>query len=747
MPIDSTHNARCTTILVARLNDNRIPADDIQAIDYNEWALLETVSKVNVSREIIYDEGEVRAIKREFTVTVEAVIHEDMDLGNFLDYSYNNGSSLSFPKKLELLANFLSQQGLAINFNYFPNSIKRVVPHKGGTEGWLLDTFNGPKTLSIKTEPIVADKAVMLTWTVKITTAQSSYEAYDYDLPRKISSDFRMDIDPEGQLIFIASGTIYANTIESIMKAREDLKIGYQPLNVSDIQTRTNADPTDDEWGMVNGFKKTVSFNIAKDGRSAKFQIKYSQYDSNNAHPLYLRDIEFDQEIESSFFNQNAFEGAAFQTWKVDFSGKIRIPPRFSAWYAWYVLHFLVTQQLRRTELVYNSEAFEDAIEENEDQSNGDAGNAKKDKIRSRAIPMRLKLKHQHYKRVFKFNVDYFVVSPLTKVLHNTCLLERVNNDFYRKEDLEDPENYKPHILSRQWVASNRSNNLGDFSDSPYGPNSDVSGAEIVENTQWFDPLKNADAQPFLQNKIVTTIFDPLEEDPAYTRALSGYPTEAFVPESGAGEYGEVTEDILRKGPGRYDNPPLVKIDTSRKPVQIHPEASWIKFVQEYEILETNPTLPTESLADISSEDFVNKGMDSVLGAGPSTVPSSDQIKSIANDTGGVAFHGRKSVPLEDSENYTRKTYASRPGRFYLKVKGYGVRANYRVPVPMVQYIAGHRAIRVGDAKTLVKNLAPDSDIPLHLTAWEQVYTVDANILSNDIMETIKTSGTAIIYA
>ena len=66
--------------------------------------------------------------------------------------------------------------------------------------------------------------------------------------------------------------------------------------------------------------------------------------------------------------------------------------------------------------------------------------------------------------------------------------------------------------------------------------------------------------------------------------------------------------------------------------------------------------------------------------------------------------------------------------------------------MPAVLSIAGERAVRVGNGRFSHKSISGDSDMPVYLAMWEQTYTVDKPINSEDILDNIEDTGASMLY-
>lgn len=806
----------CLSIVIAKLDGatysgNELPdvGEPGQDAIYTDYVELNTVTRVGVSKEAIYDEGDQRLIYWEHTVEIEAVV-TDGDLMGPVTEPGGDPDALTFDEKLEEIYKFLGNQGLGINFGNYPVAIQRISPGNEnrdaggeytGFHGWLIDNFNGPRPDSVQLIPLPGDEAKRLIWTVRYKTFHTDVEvSSDNPLIPKISSELRLDIDREGDLVIIVDGTIYADSLQGIYNARNWLELQYQPLDANNIKVYSRGSQiSEDQWSMVNGFLKEVKFNIEKNGRSARFNITYTQVKSNNALPIGIRDCEFVQTIESNLFASDFKAGKGFRSWKSSFKGKVTIPPRLNAEYAWYVFHLLVQQQMRNTLMSFDSKAWdseENVLVENENEVDPRMTVKKK---YARALPVKLKIQHNHFARELSFEMDYVIICPIKYILAVSCILNRVNNDYQRRLNDTDRD-YKPLKISNQWFNWNRSvdPSIGFDPTQPDSvnpttsgrPHRDTAGTEILDTGHNYDPYKELDNQARQRNILVSTVFDPNEQDEFYEGIFEnqsrdpGYEhpggnfSDAFLKtqeEETPRKYG--TPSWLNKWKGVMPfNPFFLLTDARGKTPDYDPKTTWLKYDQDYEIVEINQTIPTEGLADMDADYYKNLVLKASY-ANPNASNYTDD--SMPPYQTGAKILGRESLAYKVSQsqneaNYRyrewerdeigindaapqseddvdvvtqRKTYATAPSRFFLIVRGVAVRAKYKIPLPQVISIAGQDAVRVGTGRFRHKNLAPDADLPVYMAMWEQIYTVDKSIESEDILNQIVDTGASMLFA
>jgi hypothetical protein len=814
----------CLSIVVAKLNNVPYPIGGLPDPTDNtsnwesyfeEYVILRTITKCNASRELVYDEGDNRILYHNYTVEIEAILTSDQDYGPFITLAEEVGDPPVFSQILERISNFLANQGIAINFSKFPTSIRNLVPGNEdnidpqgnrvgytGYHGWLFDNFNGPKVDAVRMEHMVGEGAVRLNWTLRFKTFHTDTPIVSEPLLPKISSELRMDIDQDGDIAIFVDGTVYADSIQALYRARDVLDITIQPTKKEEITVRSRGQLlTPEKFAMVNGFHKTVKFNVEKNGRSARFSVVYTQVKSNNAFPLGIRNIEFTQSIESSLQGGSVYSGKGFQSWKMSFKGKVTLPPRMNPEYAWYVFHLLLQQQMRNTLITFDSKVWKADNNQLVTQELEVDGRIIAKRKYARCLPLKLKITHSHYSRELSFEVDYVVLCPISYILAVSCILNRVNNDYQRRLNqnplnLPGQDNYKPLRLSEQWWLWNRSidPSYGFDPESPdaYNPYSsnrphrDVSGTEIFDTGHRYDPYKALEDQARQKHILITTVFDPNEFDKVYqTKDTSDASQSGYYKSDIPGNFGSALEQTsqttgsnapVSTQPNNWKGippfSPISLLTNSRgETPEFDPKMTWIKYEQDYEIIESNGSIPVEGLSQIDQTFYQNKTLQERY-ANPD--PSTYALTDMPNQEVGTKFHGRTSNTKRDSQNNItgyddislsewneitdedvkansnvvfRKTYAASPTRYFIVVRGVAMRVKYKIPMPQVISIAGAPAIRVGEGRFRHKNVAPDADLPVYMAMWEQTYTVDKTIVSEDILSSIVDTGASMLYA
>lgn len=792
---------------------------------------LDAVTAIETDISSIMDEGETRIIRRDITLRIEAVLDlETANIGGFLLYPLPGQDTLptedndgftgrnTAKRYMETITEMLYSDRLLICFgaNSIPTPLFTMISAVNDKQyGLLTDSFNGPKTLNVKFTQLPGDTKFLMSWEVKFRTSNNEDKLFTTDTgyPPDINSELRLDIDDEGDLKVIFSGTMYFPNVSQAKHGRRwiDLRIynakagPTQSIQLPDDEDENEIFVKQDTYTQVNGFKKDVSYNIDKTGRAARFNVTYTQLKSNSAFPLGIPDVTFEHTLESTLLGgEGLLATKGFYKWRNSFSGKIRIPNRMSNLYAWFIMHMLVQQKIRRAKLEIKDTSVADAKDPGKESaswlslvpvptsvdiglkikkyfSGSDAGEKSKkpdQNQETRIIPTRMMMKHNNYRREFTFEFDFLLISPLSAVLVSSCFFDRLNNDYYNK--INNPtQQYIPKTLSQQWVdwmESRKSElmfnpvaptNAGVSSVTPYG---DTAGTEIIHTDHFREFLKTRlnDKQ---YTSLITTVVDPNEFDEAYTKAyLTGasplYPN--YSPTSPpAGSPEDEEEDleplsVLTEDPNDFldeatpINPlkSVASFTVDRSYTDIEPELSWLSYEQEYILEEDNKTFSVEGLAAMKEEDYTNKNAaakytgyynDEGNFVEPTATGFPDMMRLAG--TFNPAKQKEHLDEVNNPEKYTRRTYSAGPSRYHLVVKGTAMRARYKIPVPEVITIAGKPAIKVGKSKLFAKTIGAGSDMPVHVLAWYQVYTVDENISINDLQSQIETTGASILYS
>jgi hypothetical protein len=620
-----------------------------------------------------------------------------------------------------------------------------------------------------------------------------------------ISSEVRLTIDEDGDVVILVSGSMYSsrqlNVSDGILRdGREYLIVEVERGLFGQVEYQLNDQY---EYGsfkggtIVNGFERHIEYNIDKTGLMAKFTLKYKTIKSNNALPLGIRDIEFNQTIKSDLLGKDPMNGSGFQTWRQSFFCKIKLPPRMSATYAWFIMHALLLQQLRKSTFIFSAKEVKDGI-----------GKVESANTLCRALPLSIKIMHRHYNREVTFNMEYLLISPINMILNTSCIFNRINIDY--DNDKKKADKYRPITLSEQWQkwqkADEPSNFFRPFGNLPAAlipfeyhpyPHSDKSGLNITATTH-FDRY-NSSGQYYTTDRrqitsFITTQIDPTDFDFEYSHNYSwnlpgfvGWTESKLSPVDGDGaaiapptgvpntasqlKSGLEQNGLALSSLNNYNRGPKPAVLPSYINGIPDPAYTWVMHNQSYEVIEQNQTQTIEAILPLTEKDYTNPTLASVYGiekledgsySTPSTLtdPQVAEVRKsrvltnsnmIGRTVGNDTINFTELPPLEDEPVTTsinsRKTIASKAPRYFLKVRGQAIRAFYKIPTPEVIMIAGKPAIRHGNARVQHTLLNPGSDIPIYMAMWEQTYTIDGSVITDDLLSSIESSGASILYA
>ena len=794
----------CSSIRIIRRSSSATAANNVIPVFQNTndptmiacSVTLDTVISCKHETIVVKDEGDIRALYIDNTFEVVFLLSDDFDFNQdrMLDYYFNasvDNANYSFNRKLAILKNFVYTQGFEIELLNYPTAIEAVFPGNGGvypkkfyngsyepselhpeTGHIYSDNLNGPITESFEPETMFNASKTMVKWKF---TSRSPLKTFEHDALtfNRLSAELKLDIDEDGDLKIKYSGSIYANSLMNLYRARDylDLKVipsSFERLGVTreDILSGNVYN-----YAQINGFKTKKSFNVDKTGRGATFEIDYTQIKSNSAYPYGIRDIKFEHTLESSLFAKSVWDGKGFFSWKNEFNAQIRIPHRMSTEYGWYIIHLMIQQKLRKSE--FSVKNISEIVKELETEQGielppgpgGEGKYSKTSKTRIRAIPIHFRIKNSNFERKLTVDCSYIVLCPLRKVLSATCFFDRLNNDYARSipprgTPPEEAPEYFPETLSLQWYKWDLSvdPSFGYDPQSPTGtntsettslsrPHRDNAGTEILDTGHNYNAFQKA--QQNQRALLITTVVDPHDTDESYLR-LKDYTFP--IPEHTSGN----TEEFEKRGSrlSTTDHGSDFESYTSVNDVDdIRPEYSWIQYEQDYIFHESYPTYATESLADLDAEHYSSQDLYNDLipqedpnNPGEFLEPNSTMGDYAALNKGG-AIDRQVKPSAETDGTISRQTYASGANRFYIQVRGKAIRQRFHIPVPSVISIAGKPAIKIGTARTLHKEVGMGNGNPIFAAAWEQWYTFDGTLDGDDWLKQIETTGAKVLYA
>lgn len=151
-------------------------------------------------------------------------------------------------------------------------------------------------------------------------------------------------------------------------------------------------------------------------------------------------------------------------------------------------------------------------------------------------------------------------------------------------------------------------------------------------------------------------------------------------------------------------------------------ENSYIDYNNDYQILEENNNIGVNYLQPLSSSSTYYKTM-----------------STNTRDFDGCKLHGYSDDPAPGS--FKQETIVRGLAKYQIRMKGYAIRAGYRIPFPDIKSVNGIAVSRTGQARYSQKQANISDSIPTYLAMWDVTYNVDGNIYSNDIFSTIVGSG------
>lgn len=174
--------------------------------------------------------------------------------------------------------------------------------------------------------------------------------------------------------------------------------------------------------------------------------------------------------------------------------------------------------------------------------------------------------------------------------------------------------------------------------------------------------------------------------------------------------------------------------DTARKPYdiptrEIAPENSWLAYKNKMEIIEESNFVISDYLQDPNASSPYN-----YYGAQPTTQYSNDSEVSLIN--------GYLTSPSQEQPSIIiPRGFSS----FYVRMKGYALRYNHKINIPMITTVNGRTARRITVRSG--QSTLSESDEPIFLAMWDALYFVQGgDPYSTDVNAGIKTTGNPTYY-
>jgi hypothetical protein len=433
--------------------------------------------------------------------------------------------------------------------------------------------------------------------------------------------------------------------------------------------------------------KKRVSFS--RDQRIAKVHITFTDIKSDNAYFPRTHNIDVTDELSSDLLSKNTLSGAGFYTWNRRISGTITLPQRVHKSWAWIVFLRILRSRFYRLYPTTKIAAILDATAPTNQEDEPE------DKTTDFYLLHKIRITNPIYTRTMKFDVEYVVVTNLANLIDNTKIFSRVNTAF---EDC--PEVSEPLTLSEQWRLWDAAKDLTKNVDGVFAYN--VSGAPVVFNQCTGD----ASEVSFISGRLLSN-----ENDPDY-------------PENdGASSFADPCEQGYNLDEAPF--PDRMGLHSTPS-MQAAAKNSWLDYNNEFEILEKANNLQVSFLTNPGANYY-----------------KTTQTQAATTNRGStqMTLDGKTSDPAS-SVLVKSITIPRGVSRYQLRMKGYAMRAGYKIPIPSVVTVAGASVSKTGQPRIKHVQLVK-GDAPVYLAMWDIIYNVDTDIHSADVIASIVTSGVA----
>ena len=555
------------------------------------------------------------------------------------------------------------------------------------------DVKGGPLPRKVFVDPFASNNAILIRWTVDFFLPASECGSLlpfmiDYSVAQE------MNVDDEGNMAF---------TVNGIYKAPSP--IVDPEATLADLAEILDRNGTNSFQGMTKE-KKT---SISRDGRTLEVNLTYREVKSDNAYFPFTSNIDVNDSIDSSLINTNPMQGAGFYTWVRSLSGVVRLPARAHKAYAWVVILKILRARFRKMYPFTRLAAALDIDDPNDvDQSNN-----------FRYLPLRINITNPLYKREIKFSVKYMLVCDLPNLLNSTKIFARVNTGFTGAE--EDSE---PTQLSDQWEAWQKGKSKTLTGKFQY----DLNGFPVV-----FNQCVGVSNDHQLRSGATL----PFEDDPDWDQGESGSGNGSDG--GGSEEPGYTGDDLIDKGTcsaGAQTGPddqaddaayPEAKFGdlTNRYGEDTAQWESWVKYENEFE-MEENPNIVPVSYLEEPATNYYQGG---------------DRVYASPQEV-GMTINGR-IVPGAQTNPQT--TISRGHSRWMVRMKGYAIRVNNKIPIPFMTSIAD-RVVERKEQKISHKQISP-GDIPVYLAMWDILYIVTGgDIYRDDVIASIESTGAPAVY-
>lgn len=395
--------------------------DSIAAPDADDNAIIPLTGKYKLLEKIIYAADEVSPMYREFTLQYETVIYKETMTGS--------GNDVEF--EVARLRTILDTPGYQL----------KLYPIGLGQFGIInlddMDVKGGPFPQDISVQPFASNKAILVTGTIMFRLSYCNTLGGEFPALLQYNVEQDMNVDENGVMEFTVNITYQSAT----------------PItNPNSLISKTTL--LQSEVGKsFQGMNKKIRTSMSRDQRILSIRLVYKEIESDSAFFPYTRNIEVIDDIESTLLSggKGLASTGGFYKWKRDLTCTIRLPPRISKSWAYYVMRQIVTDRFRNLEMIDKKKAAKDA-------SNAD-GQPEVDDKKNFYLPLRIKITNPVYSRELRFTLTYLVVSSLDAVITATKILARVDTSF------NDAEQESPKDLSTQWKEwqQSRDTNLNGY--------------------------------------------------------------------------------------------------------------------------------------------------------------------------------------------------------------------------------------------------------------------------------------------
>lgn len=393
------------------------------ASDPDENAIIPLTGKYQLREKIIYAADETTPLYREFSMQFDLIV--------YLETMTGTGNDVE--AEIARLRTILDTPGYKL----------KIYPIGVGQFGIIndddLDVKGGPYPQDITIMPYASNRAISLAGTIMFRLSYCNTLGGEYPALLQYNVEQDMNVDEDGNMEFT-------------------INITYQspvPItNPNALVTKTNI-LEQKTARSFQGMVKKKRTSLSRDQRTLSIRLVYKEIESDSAYYPYTKNIELTDDIESTLLNtgRGIASTGGFYKWKRELSCAIRLPPRISKAWAFYVMRQIIVDKFRNLEMADKKVAIKDAA--NVDSQPEDTDKAKQNFY----LPLKIKITNTQYSRELKFALTYLVVSSLESIITATKILARVDTQF------NDPEQENPKTLSQQWKAwqDSKDNNLNGY--------------------------------------------------------------------------------------------------------------------------------------------------------------------------------------------------------------------------------------------------------------------------------------------